>query len=60
MVTWDIITERVQAEEREQRMLDEQAQSKRDLEEKVNALMRVVQAAAEGDLTQDVPFTRGG
>ncbi len=57
MVTWDIITDRVRAEERERRMIEEQAQGKRILEEKVNALMLVVQAAAEGDLTQEVAVT---
>ncbi|MCE9553819.1 MAG: PAS domain S-box protein [Planctomycetes bacterium] len=57
MVTWDIITEQVRAEEREQRLVAEQAAAKKDLEEKVNALMQVMRAAAEGDLTQDVPVS---
>lgn len=57
MVTWEIITEQVRAEEREQRLVAEQAAAKKDLEEKVNSLMRVMQAAAEGDLTQEVPFS---
>jgi len=57
MVTWEVITEQVLAKEREQRMVAEQAAAKKDLEEKVNSLMRVMQAAAEGDLTQDVPFS---
>lgn len=57
MVTWEIITEQVRAEKREQQLVAQQAAAKKDLEEKVNALMRVMQAAAQGDLTQDVPFT---
>ena len=57
MVTWEIITEKVRAEEREQRLVTEQAAAKQDLEEKVNALMKVMQAAAAGDLTQEVPFS---
>src|SRR5262249_47156629 len=57
MVTWDIITEQVRAEEREQRLVAEQAAAQQDLEEKVNSLMLVMQAAAAGDLTQDVPFS---
>lgn len=57
MVTWEIITEKVRAEEREQRLVAEQAAAKQDLEEKVNALMKVMQAAAAGDLTQEVPFS---
>lgn len=57
MVTWEVITEQVRAREREQHLLAEQATAKQDLEEKVNSLMRVMRAAADGDLTQDVPFS---
>ena len=35
----------------------EQAAAQKDLEQKVNSLMRVMRAAAEGDLTQEVPFS---
>lgn len=57
MVTWEVITEQVRAREREQRLLADQAAAKKDLEEKVNSLMWVMRAAAEGDLTRDVPFS---
>lgn len=57
MVTWEVITEQVRAREREQHLLADQAAAKKDLEEKVNSLMRVMRAAAEGDLTQEVPFS---
>jgi methyl-accepting chemotaxis protein len=56
MVTWDVITAQVRAKEREERLAEQQATAKKDLEEKVNSLMQIVQSAAKGDLTHDVPF----
>ncbi len=54
MVNWEVITEQVRAKEREQKLQDEQQATRADLEQKVNALVQVVTAAANGDLTQDV------
>ena len=54
MVTWEVITEQIRFKQREEQLASAQLAAKRDLEEKVNALMRVVQSAAAGDLTQDV------
>ncbi|MFM9962425.1 MAG: methyl-accepting chemotaxis protein [Planctomycetaceae bacterium] len=48
---------RNEAKEREDRMQKEQAAAKADLEGKVNSLMQVVQDAANGDLTKEIPFT---
>jgi methyl-accepting chemotaxis protein len=53
MVTWDVITETERAKERERALQEQQQLAKHQLERKVNSLMRVVTAAADGDLTQD-------
>jgi methyl-accepting chemotaxis protein len=53
MVTWEVITESERAKERERLLQQQQKSAKEQLERKVNSLMRVVTAAAEGDLTQE-------
>jgi methyl-accepting chemotaxis protein len=53
MVTWEVITEAERAKQREQALQQQQQAAKEDLERKVNALLQVVTAAAEGDLTRD-------
>jgi methyl-accepting chemotaxis protein len=53
MITWDVITEVERAKERERVLQGQQTAAKEDLERKVNSLMRVVTAAADGDLTQE-------
>ena len=57
MVNWDVITEREQAKTRETALIEEQRAAKEDLESKVNQLVRVVTAAASGDLTQTVSIS---
>jgi methyl-accepting chemotaxis protein len=52
MVTWDVITESERSKERERVLQEQQKSAREELERKVNSLMRVVTAAAEGDLTQ--------
>ena len=54
MVNWEVVTERENAKSREAAMIDEQRIAKEQLEHKVNQLVRVVTAAASGDLTQPV------
>jgi methyl-accepting chemotaxis protein len=54
MVTWEVITEQERAKDRAQKLQDEQKAAREDLEGKVNALMQVVTAAANGDLTREV------
>ncbi|MCY2965711.1 MAG: methyl-accepting chemotaxis protein, partial [Planctomycetota bacterium] len=54
MVNWEVITEQVRAKEREQKLQEEQQAARLDLERKVNALVTVVTAAADGDLTREV------
>lgn len=53
MINWEVITESERAKEQERRLQEEQRAAKEDLEKKVAALMRVVTAAADGDLTHD-------
>ncbi|MFO0946080.1 MAG: methyl-accepting chemotaxis protein [Planctomycetota bacterium] len=54
MVNWDVITEVVRSKEREAQIQAEQKAAQALLEKKVNDLMRVASAAADGDLTQNV------
>jgi methyl-accepting chemotaxis protein len=53
MVTWDVITEAERAKEREKLLQEQQKAAKVELERKVNSLMQVVTAAADGDLTRE-------
>lgn len=54
MLTWEIITEKVETEAKAAAMAAEIERTKKDLEEKVNQLMKVAQAAAQGDLGVEV------
>ena len=49
--------QQIRAQERERQMAESQAATQRDVAEKVNTLMRVVQIAAAGDLTQTVQIS---
>jgi methyl-accepting chemotaxis protein len=54
MVTWEVISEKLATEQKSQEMQErEQAQAK-ELQEKVDSILIVVDAATEGDLTQDI------
>lgn len=57
MVNWEVITERERAKARETALIEEQRVAKEELESKVNQLVRVVTAAASGDLTQTVSIS---
>jgi methyl-accepting chemotaxis protein len=54
LVTWEVVTEKVRAEERETAMQQELARSKADLEGKVRLLSDVFAKVAQGDLSQEV------
>jgi len=56
MVTWEVLTEAVRAQEREDRMQAEILAAKTDLEEKVRGLVDVFAAASSGDLTRTIGF----
>ncbi len=53
MITWEVVTEVERAKEREKMLQERQTAAKEELELKVNSLMQVVMAAANGDLTQE-------
>ncbi len=54
MVNWELITDRVRAKEREESLQAEQKTAAEELRRRVNQLMTVVEAIANGDLTQSV------
>ncbi len=54
MLTWEIITEKVNTEAKAAEMAAQIETAKRELEAKVNQLMKVAQAAAQGDLNVEV------
>lgn len=53
----DEVLEKQRVAKEEQRLKLEQQEARQDLEHKVNALMKVVTAAADGNLAQEVGFT---
>ncbi|MBC8351604.1 MAG: PAS domain-containing protein [Planctomycetes bacterium] len=54
MVAWEVITDRIDAERREREQQERERQSQQELRDKVDRLLSVVDAAAQGDLTQEV------
>ncbi|MFO0569033.1 MAG: methyl-accepting chemotaxis protein [Polyangiaceae bacterium] len=54
MVTWDIITERLETERKVQEAAERERQAAAELKRKVDSILSVVNAAATGDLTQSV------
>lgn len=54
MLTWELVTERVNAEKREQDRLERERHEAEELRHKVESLLATVERAAEGDLTQKV------
>jgi methyl-accepting chemotaxis protein len=55
MVTWEVITDRVAAAEREKDLQERERQNQQDLRHKVDQILEAVKAAAAGDLTRVVP-----
>ena len=55
MLTWEVITEKLANEERTREMQERERQQALDLQEKVDSMLQVVNAAAQGDLTQEIP-----
>ncbi len=54
MVTWEVITQRLEAEKREKELIERERASQEELRTKVASMLSVVQSAAAGDLTQTV------
>jgi methyl-accepting chemotaxis protein len=54
MVTWELITEKLASERKVQESAERERQQAEDLRGKVESILEVVNAAADGDLTRDV------
>lgn len=57
MVAWEVITDKKQAEQRERENQERERRAQEELRQKVDDLLGVVNAAAEGDLTKEVTVT---
>jgi methyl-accepting chemotaxis protein len=55
MVAWELITQQKKAEEREKENQVRERRAQEELQQKVDLLLQVVNAAADGDLTQELP-----
>lgn len=54
MIAWEVVTEQKAAAEREKENQEREQREQQELREKVDQLLTVVNAAAEGDLTEEV------
>ncbi|MBT3271459.1 PAS domain-containing protein [Candidatus Poribacteria bacterium] len=54
MATWEFITERLALEREREEAAEREREDARNLQEKVDSILHVVQASQEGDLTQEV------
>jgi methyl-accepting chemotaxis protein len=54
MVTWEVITERLELEKREKELVVRERTQAEELKAKVDSMLEAVHAAADGDLTQQV------
>jgi methyl-accepting chemotaxis protein len=54
MVTWEVITEKLNIERQAKELAEREKQSAEELKTKVDQILAVVNAAAKGDLTQEV------
>ncbi|MBK8231575.1 MAG: chemotaxis protein [Candidatus Eisenbacteria bacterium] len=54
MLTWEVITEKIEIERKAKELQEREQQQAKDLREKVDSMLHVVNAAAAGDLTQEV------
>ncbi len=57
MATWEVITEKLAAIEREKELQERERKSAQELQEKVEVILDVVKAAGEGDLTADITIS---
>jgi methyl-accepting chemotaxis protein len=54
MVSWSVITEKLATEQKTREMQEREQQQAQELQEKVDSILVVVDAATEGDLTRDI------
>lgn len=57
MLTWEVVTERVAAEQRAKDLTEEELKRAHELQERVEAILGVVSQAATGDLTVSASYT---
>jgi methyl-accepting chemotaxis protein len=57
MIAWEVITDRVEAARREKENQQREQRAQEELRRKVDELLRVVRAASQGDLTEEVGFS---
>ncbi len=57
MVAWEIITDKKRAEQREKENQEREREHQEELRQKVDQLLTVVNAAADGDLTREITVT---
>ncbi len=57
MVTWEVITEKLRLEQESSERQKREQEAAAELREKVDNILGVVNAAAEGDLTQEISVT---
>lgn len=57
MIAWEVITAKKESEQRERETQERERAQQEDLRQKVDQLLGVVTAAAEGDLTREVTVT---
>lgn len=55
MVTWSVITKKLEQDAQVLRLSEEAESARQELQAKVDELLKVVESATEGDLTQEVP-----
>ncbi len=54
MVTWEVITEKIESEKKTREMVERDQRQNQELREKVDSILEVVGNASEGDLTQEI------
>ncbi|MBC8284685.1 MAG: HAMP domain-containing protein [Nitrospinae bacterium] len=54
MVTWALITEKLELEREAKEMREREKSQAKELQEKVDSMLAVVQSAAQGDLTKEI------
>jgi methyl-accepting chemotaxis protein len=54
MVTWEVVTEKIDNEKKTQEMIERDQKQSQELREKVDSMLEVVSSASQGDLTQEI------
>ena len=54
MVSWSVITEKLATEKKAQELQERERQQTQELQEKVDSILATVDAASQGDLTQEI------